>query len=79
MKSNKYDVEKQHALFDELVRQKYRIQYLAGIVQNNWNDFPVTAREFSEWAGEFDEFLAKMRTMKMVVLEFYNEVNVDGN
>lgn len=47
--TGKYNVDNQHKYFDELIAKKYSIQHLAGIVQNDWNEFPVTQNDIAEF------------------------------
>lgn len=63
--TGKYNVENQHKYFDEMIAKKHRLQHLAGIVQNDWNEFPITQDDIKEFNREVASFVKDIENLSM--------------
>ena len=62
---------KQEELFNSIMSLKYRIQGIAGIVQNPMDDAPDYV--FNEWNENVNDLINTINSLKMDVLDFYKK------
>lgn len=69
----KYDADRQKELFEELIRQKYRLQFLAGFIQNNWNEYPPESGSHVDFYCGFGTLIDNLQNIKEDIMDFYYE------